>query len=145
MSRSVTVLPIITKVIFSHMRFDSPSTNVAQRHASPAQKNVAQKSHFCPIRPIMKIAIAIAGISTSPARACEMNRKSSLVIVPACHNVVVRLRHQIDSAILSHSHMSFFMGALKAPLLLYFSRCLCPPCELGLIPQMRILSKAYCE
>lgn len=99
------------------MRFDSPSTKVAQRHASPAQKNVAQKSHFCPIRPIMKIAIAIAGISTSPARACEINRECSLV---SAHNVVVRPRHQIDSAILSHSHMSFFMCALKAPLLLYF-------------------------
>lgn len=57
------------KVIFSDRYSSLPSTTAAHKHARAAAKNVAQKSHFLPVRLMMYIAIAIAGISTNPASA----------------------------------------------------------------------------
>lgn len=62
-------LPIITNVILSQSIRSFPSENAAHKQAIPVVNNVAQKSHFLPTFKMMYIAIAIAGISTRPARA----------------------------------------------------------------------------
>lgn len=62
-------LPIISNVIFSHSKSSFPSAMAEQRHDIPARKNVAQKIHFLPNFIMIKIANAMAGISTRPARA----------------------------------------------------------------------------
>lgn len=62
-------LPIITNVIFIANNSGLPSTMAAHRQASAAAKNVAQKSHFLPVRLMMYMASAMAGISTKPASA----------------------------------------------------------------------------
>lgn len=46
-----------------------------QRQDIPARKNVAQKIHFLPTFIMIKIANAMAGISTRPARALENKNK----------------------------------------------------------------------
>lgn len=42
---------------------------VMHMHAIPAQNIVEKRIHFLPAKNMMKIAIAIAGISTKPAKA----------------------------------------------------------------------------
>ncbi len=67
-------IPIISNVIFNHSKSSFPSAMAEQRHDIPAKKNVAQKIHFLPTFIMIKIANAMAGISTRPARAfCSKN------------------------------------------------------------------------
>lgn len=75
-------LPNIKNVIFSHWIFGSSSMNVMHKHAIPAQNIVEKRIHFLPTHIMTKIAIAIAGISTRPARACwrkNYPNKSNLI------------------------------------------------------------------
>lgn len=48
---------------------DDPSLTATKKHANPAQKNVAQNIHFLPNFMMIKMASAMAGISTRPAKA----------------------------------------------------------------------------
>ena len=62
-------LPIMTKVIFIQSNSGCPSKAAAHKQANPQLKKVAEKSHFLPVFIIIYMAIAIAGISTKPAKA----------------------------------------------------------------------------
>lgn len=68
-------LPIITKVIFNHNISEFPSAKAAHAQAHPVATSVVQNNHFLPIFNMTHIAIAIAGISTKPARACYIREK----------------------------------------------------------------------
>lgn len=64
-------LPIISSAIFSGWFCGiCESTMATQQHAKPAEMKVAQNDHFFPTFRMMKIASAMAGISTKPASAC---------------------------------------------------------------------------
>lgn len=68
-------LPIISNVIFNHSKSSFPSAMAEHRQDIPARKNVAQKIHFLPNFIMIKIANAMAGISTRPASAFKKNKK----------------------------------------------------------------------
>lgn len=63
------------KVIFNQRISSLPSVMAAQQQAMPAHIKVALKSHFFPTLDMIYMAIAIAGISTSPAKALKFNEK----------------------------------------------------------------------
>lgn len=62
--------------------FGSSSMNVMHKHAIPAQNIVEKRIHFLPTHIMTKMAIAIAGISTRPARACrEKNQVNNFFLL----------------------------------------------------------------
>ena len=73
-------LPNIMNVIFNQRISSFPSVIAAQQQAIPAHIRVPLNSHFLPTLDMMYIAIAIAGISTSPAKAYKLNTKASIIL-----------------------------------------------------------------
>lgn len=69
------------------------SMNVMHKHAIPAQSIVENRIHFLPTHMMIKMAIAIAGISTRPASAWKKifekkKRRLNMFYVEVCFNFV---------------------------------------------------------
>lgn len=71
----------MTKVIFTQSILGWPSKIAAHKQANPQLKKVAENNHFLPVFIIIYMAIAIAGISTKPAKACQKETVYDLILI----------------------------------------------------------------